>query len=311
MTHYSEDCKPLNVSQFEIHNQDEINSLIKEFNDVCVIVLPPDNQIPIGELSKTIRKVSEILGKDATLITLGEPAGLVHAHKYVSLLTYQLWISIKRKTIKYNPKKDSLPHNHFGAFVHTRYEGTLKHTVTRIKYTYCPSCDKTTKDYGGKKHTYNSYGTLMSDIWRDIACDLEGDFSEVIQRFADLFGLDMYQELKVLDCRSLWLPIGQVAEKSGTPYKAQPTLFINSQPDDKGSHLLQGDCLENLRSLPDDSVDFAFIDPPYNLGKNYNNYSDDLSIQEYFSWCDEWISEVARILRPGRTLASLIFHYGR
>jgi site-specific DNA-methyltransferase (adenine-specific) len=69
--------------------------------------------------------------------------------------------------------------------------------------------------------------------------------------------------------------------------------------------LILGDCLEKLRSLPDNSIDFAFADPPYNLGKNYNNYADDLSITEYFEWCDAWISELARILRPGRTCAVL------
>ena len=305
MTHHSENCKSLEINRFEIRSRNQTSSLSKDFNDVCVIVLPPNDQISHDELSITIREISEKLGKNATLVTLGEPVTLVHAHKNVFSLTYQLWIGIKRKTIKYETDHGALPQKHFGALVHTQYEGTLKHTITRIKYTYCPSCNKTTKDYGGKKHTYNSYGTLISDIWRDIACDLEDDLSEVIQRFADVFGLDMYQELRVLDYRNFWRPIRQISEKSDILYKVQPTLFLNSQLDDKDSRLLQGDCLESLRSLPDHSVDFAFIDPPYNLGKNYHDYSDDLSIQEYFSWCDEWVSEISRVLRPGRTLAIL------
>ena len=279
--------------------------LTKGFNDVCLVILPANTKIPVEELSAVTKMISETLGPNATLITLGEPPNLTHVHQSISSLHYQLWITIKRKQIKYNPNNNSLPHYHFGALVHTRYKGTLKHTITRIKYTYCPACDKTTKDYGGKKHTYNSFGTLISDIWRDIACNLEGNLTPVIHRFADLFGLDMYQELKVLDCRHVWTSVKKVKEYVNKDYTVQPTLLVNSQPDEKGSKLLQGDCLENLRSLPNDSADFAFIDPPYNLGKNYNNYSDDLSIQEYFKWCDEWISEVTRILKPGRTLAIL------
>ncbi|HMA37657.1 MAG TPA: hypothetical protein VKY74_24600 [Chloroflexia bacterium] len=31
--------------------------------------------------------------------------------------------------------------------------------------------------------------------------------------------------------------------------------------------LYQGDCLPWLRDLPDESVDFVFADPPFNLGK--------------------------------------------
>jgi DNA modification methylase len=71
------------------------------------------------------------------------------------------------------------------------------------------------------------------------------------------------------------------------------------------SGLFNGDCLAELRQLPDNSIDFAFADPPYNLKKEYRGYADDLSIRDYFTWCDAWISEVARVLRPGCTFALL------
>ena len=35
----------------------------------------------------------------------------------------------------------------------------------REKYTYCPLCGKSTKDYGGKKHHYPSDGTWIRDVW--------------------------------------------------------------------------------------------------------------------------------------------------
>jgi site-specific DNA-methyltransferase (adenine-specific) len=69
--------------------------------------------------------------------------------------------------------------------------------------------------------------------------------------------------------------------------------------------ILHGDCLATLRQVPDCSIDFAFADPPYNLAKKYLGYSDDLAIQDYFRWCDRWIAEMARVLKPGRTLAVL------
>lgn len=305
MTHFSENCTPLTVVTYNIRDREEIGRLTADFNDVCLLILPTDDQTPLAALSQIIRTIGAGLGKNATFVTLGEPVSLVHTHQSIPALHYQLWISIKRATIKYHPENRALPNHHFGALVHTRYTGTLKHTATRIQYTYCPACDKTTKDYGGKKHTYNSYGTLISDIWRDAVGDLEGDLTNVIHRFADLFGLDMYQELRVLDCRHLWSAAKRITDKTDTPYLTQPALFINPQPPDQEGTLYQGDCLETLRHLPDNSIDFAFIDPPYNLGKNYNNYADDLSIQTYFDWCDEWIREVTRLLKPGRTLAIL------
>jgi site-specific DNA-methyltransferase (adenine-specific) len=57
------------------------------------------------------------------------------------------------------------------------------------------------------------------------------------------------------------------------------------------------DCLEFMRSMPDKSVDLAFVDPPYNVGKDYGDYKDDLPQSEYFSWCEKWISELKRVCK--------------
>ncbi|RYE37650.1 MAG: site-specific DNA-methyltransferase, partial [Sphingobacteriales bacterium] len=69
--------------------------------------------------------------------------------------------------------------------------------------------------------------------------------------------------------------------------------------------LIQGDCLENLKKIPSNSIDFCFADPPYNVKKKYNNWDDGIDIKEYFEWCDKWLSELARVLKPGCTLAVL------
>ncbi|GAB4539289.1 MAG: hypothetical protein Kow0063_27950 [Anaerolineae bacterium] len=71
------------------------------------------------------------------------------------------------------------------------------------------------------------------------------------------------------------------------------------------NQVLHGDCLAWLREIPDNTIDFAFTDPPYNLGKKYVGYTDDLEIREYFDWCDTWIAELARVLKPGHTCAIL------
>lgn len=34
------------------------------------------------------------------------------------------------------------------------------------------------------------------------------------------------------------------------------------------NRIVQGDCLEVLREIPDNSVDVTFADPPFNLKKN-------------------------------------------
>lgn len=311
MTHLSENCNQLHIKKILLTEEYSISGQFAGFNDVCLIIMPSDFQNRQINNSKVISSLIQNFvknsGPEATLITLGQTTDLVHTHAEISsLMQYQLWISIKYNNPKPARDNTALPEHHFGALVHTKYKGSLRHTKTRIKYTYCPACDKTTKDYGGKKHTYNSYGTLMSDVWRDISADPEGDLSNVTERFADLFGINDYKELIVLDCRKIRQKknLNRMAEEYAE-YAVQSSLFSPSREDDSHSKLITGDATEKLRQIPDNSIDFAFADPPYNLKKKYNDYTDDLSITEYFEWCDEWIGELARVLRPGRTCAIL------
>src|SRR6266404_242402 len=64
--------------------------------------------------------------------------------------------------------------------------------------------------------------------------------------------------------------------------------------------LFNCDCLDVLRVLPSDSVDAVFADPPFNIGKEYNNgLSDLLSTSHYLDWCRLWITESVRVIKPG------------
>ena len=40
------------------------------------------------------------------------------------------------------------------------------------------------------------------------------------------------------------------------------------------NRIIQGDCLEVMRTIPDNSIDVTFADPPFNLKKKYNSYYD-------------------------------------
>ena len=55
-----------------------------------------------------------------------------------------------------------------------------------------------------------------------------------------------------------------------------------------------------MKSVRSEVVDCIFADPPFNLGKNYNNgYSDNLDKVKYLRWCKAWIEEGIRLLKPG------------
>ena len=62
--------------------------------------------------------------------------------------------------------------------------------------------------------------------------------------------------------------------------------------------IIQGDCLEIMRQIPDDSIDVTFADPPFNLEKKYNSYYDKHEVDKYLSWCKEWLYEMVRITKP-------------
>lgn len=67
--------------------------------------------------------------------------------------------------------------------------------------------------------------------------------------------------------------------------------------------LYQDDCLTVLRSLESETVDLAFADPPFNLGKEYTSkINDSLATEEYLAWCREWLDEMIRLLKPGGSL---------
>lgn len=303
MAHFSEKAKALAIEYKVIEDLNYLPTLADGFSDVCIIRLPGvtssyDLDRPLLDIESTIAEVGLRLGKGAVLAVIGEAIDLANVEAAIPpKLRYQHWVAVKRvKTLATDNRR--LPNEHFGVLIHTQYEESLKHTKTRIKYTYCPACDRTTKDYGGKKHTYHADGTLISDVWRDIACDLNGDISPVVSRLSDLLGVEPYTRLMVLDCSNLAL--GRSVNS--------PNFFAEGEyrlRDEDTNRIIQGDCVAELRKLPPNSIDFVFADPPYNLRKKYLGYSDDLAIKRYFEWCDEWITEAARVLKPGRTLSIL------
>lgn len=71
---------------------------------------------------------------------------------------------------------------------------------------------------------------------------------------------------------------------------------------DRNSEILQGEALDMLDSIEDDSVDLVFADPPFNIGKNYDGYEDDMSDSEYYEWTMEWVNECKRVLKENGSI---------
>ena len=68
----------------------------------------------------------------------------------------------------------------------------------------------------------------------------------------------------------------------------------------KKHRIIHGDAIEMLKSLPDNSVDLIFADPPYNIGKNFNGHIEKWETEDaYLEWCYEWLELCVKKLKNG------------
>lgn len=58
----------------------------------------------------------------------------------------------------------------------------------------------------------------------------------------------------------------------------------------------QGDCLQVMKQIPDNSIDLVVTSPPYWKGFEYEAYFN--SYAQYLRWSERWLKEVKRILKP-------------
>ena len=59
--------------------------------------------------------------------------------------------------------------------------------------------------------------------------------------------------------------------------------------------IYNADCRGILPQFDDSSFNFAWTDPPYNVGKAYTNWDDNLPDEEYLFFCDYWIAHLKRL----------------
>ena len=67
-----------------------------------------------------------------------------------------------------------------------------------------------------------------------------------------------------------------------------------------------GDAVASMSSMDSESMDCILIDPPYNIGVDFGNNKTKKEMSEYIDWCETWIHECERILKPSGTM----FIYG-
>lgn len=230
---------------------------------------------------------------------------------------FKYWIACE---FQLNETGKGLPNAHIGLLMYLKSKS--KHNPTpfeintkyvRIPYNDCPSCGKTTKDWGGKKHMINPLGSAISDVWSFINIPIIKTNripAEIIERILALFSKDkevlIVNQSKVKVNFTIPIDTNEIAKTSNL------SLLVKNK-------VIHQSCIDYLNHLrikyPEGVFDLAFADPPYNLEKNYSNYEDDLEEKNYINWCNEWLLAMVNNLKAGGALFVLnipkwaIYHF--
>ena len=78
----------------------------------------------------------------------------------------------------------------------------------------------------------------------------------------------------------------------------------------KYNTIVEGDCTEELKKVPDETAQLIIVDPPYNLGPQFGVKKEWNRDSDWFPWCNQWLVECQRILQnDGNIFVYGIHHY--
>jgi site-specific DNA-methyltransferase (adenine-specific) len=67
--------------------------------------------------------------------------------------------------------------------------------------------------------------------------------------------------------------------------------------------IINGDCIEVMKTFPEGSIDLVVTSPPYNVNIAYDVHKDDLPMDEYYEWTKDWLKEAFRVLKDDGRIA--------
>jgi len=255
------------------------------------------------------------LREGGLLFVQGVPENLPDLGVYLDgRLRFKYWIAVESA-----PRPGPLPSVHAAVLMFTKGE-TFRISRVRFPHRCCRACGKPLRDWGGKSHLMHPEGVAISDVWKELPLGdnytgLSAPALETLLRMVSPTG-------RPEDAATLAGVIGP-AERIARPgetriaeetvrYRLMPlpglltvprsTEFIPSENNLPINTIIQGDALQVLATFPDESVDLVFADPPYNLDKAYTTYDDEKDREAYLDWCNAWLDQYIRILKPTGSL---------
>ena len=278
--------------------------------DFIVVVTAALNPANLEELKAYWGDCARALRSGGLLFVQGRPDYLPELGVYLDRsLNFKYWIALESAL---QPGEKSLPSVHAGLLLFTKGNGRFHVKRVRRPHLTCAFCRKPLKDWGGKAHLRHPDGYVISDVWADLP--LENNYSQLSSPVLETV-------LQMVDCEAPRQVVGLVGPREGIwaarglaesaiqyslPGLGEPVFRSRSTASRIDPDMINvvrcGDALEILKRYPDNSVDLAFADPPYNLQKDYNVYEDTQNDEAYLAWCNQWLKEYARLLKPSGSL---------
>lgn len=69
------------------------------------------------------------------------------------------------------------------------------------------------------------------------------------------------------------------------------------------NRIINGNCIEVMKELPQSSVDLVITSPPYNVGIDYDTHIDNTSMDDYWNFTKEWLTGVYNTLKDDGRVA--------
>jgi site-specific DNA-methyltransferase (adenine-specific) len=67
--------------------------------------------------------------------------------------------------------------------------------------------------------------------------------------------------------------------------------------------IINGDCIEVMKTLPEGCVDLLCTSPPYGVNVKYDVYDDTIPMDEYWDFTTKWLTEAYRVLKDDGRVA--------
>ena len=67
--------------------------------------------------------------------------------------------------------------------------------------------------------------------------------------------------------------------------------------------VINGNCIDEMSNMPESSIDLIVTSPPYNVGIDYDTHQDEMSMEDYWVFTEQWLTESFKVLKDDGRIA--------